>query len=101
MFQQLSGKKRVRGEKGEKDITPLGGSGGMLPRKKNVNIPYFKAGVFNRGSAAPWWSATALQGVRDMSLCSQLTFYIFINIPGPVDIFMSINSQVALPKILM
>ena len=38
--------KRVRGEKGEKDITPLGGSGGMLPRKKNCNIPYFKASIW-------------------------------------------------------
>ena len=28
--------KRVRGEKGEKDITPLRGSGCMLPHKKNV-----------------------------------------------------------------
>ena len=27
------------------------------------------AGVFNRGSVAPWWSVTALQGVRYMILC--------------------------------
>lgn len=33
--------KRVRGEKGEKDITPPGMSGGMLPWKKILNIPYF------------------------------------------------------------
>ena len=38
--------KWVRGEKGEKDITPLGGSGSMLPRKKNLNIPYFKASIY-------------------------------------------------------
>ena len=38
--------KRVRGEKGERDITPLGGSGGMLPRKNIFNIPYFKASIW-------------------------------------------------------
>ena len=32
-------------------------------------IGWFKSGFFNRGSAAPWWSAAALQGVRDTSLC--------------------------------
>jgi len=38
-------KKRVRGEKGEKHITPQGGSGGMVPRRKILNIPYFKASI--------------------------------------------------------
>ena len=49
---------------------------GMLPSIENLNVittpmpPLFpRSGVFNRGSVAPWWSATALQGVRDMSLC--------------------------------
>ena len=32
-------------KKGEKDIIPLGGSGGMLPRKNILNISYFKASI--------------------------------------------------------
>ena len=35
----------------------------------SIQLQYNTAGVFNRGSAAPLWSATALQGVCDMSLC--------------------------------
>ena len=35
-------------------------------------------GVFNQGSVAPWWSATALQGVRDMSLCWSVHHWIFL-----------------------
>ena len=30
------------------------------------HVSSFKAGVFNQGSVAPWWSATALQGVREI-----------------------------------
>ena len=37
----------------------------------------FIAGVFNQGSVAPWWSATALQGVRDMSLCWSVHHWLF------------------------
>ena len=46
--------KRVRGEKGEKDITPLGGSGGMLPRKrilKHQSDAFWEAFFANLGRA--------------------------------------------------
>lgn len=41
----ISGMKMGQGEKGEKDMTPLGGSGGMVPRKKMLNISYVKASI--------------------------------------------------------
>ena len=47
------------------------------------NMLLSRSGVFNRGSAAPWWSATASQGVRGhdepMFISSPLIFEFFIN----------------------
>ena len=43
-------------------------------------MDYLRSGVFNRGSVAPWWSATVLQGVREIREISRLLFNIVKNI---------------------
>ena len=45
---------------------------------KELIVPYqpTRAGVFNRGSAAPWWSATVLQGVHEIHFVISTHFQI-------------------------